>query len=73
MSAFDPKGIAQFGGRAGMPDSSLFENVDTIGKRQREIDPLRGEQNRHALLLQRADIMEQRFYDELGQPLGRLI
>jgi hypothetical protein len=56
-----------------MPDSSLFENVDAIGKRQREIDALLGEQNRHALLLQRADIMEQRLYDERGQPLGRLI
>jgi hypothetical protein len=33
----------------------LFENVDAIGKRQREIDALLGKQNRHALLLQRAD------------------
>src|SRR5205807_7580290 len=56
--------VAQFGGRAGMADAAFFQDVDAVGEGQREVDPLLGQQDRDAFVLQRADIVEQRLDDE---------
>lgn len=42
---------AELGGSAGETDRPLFEHIDAIGKGEREIDTLLGEQNGEALRL----------------------
>jgi hypothetical protein len=61
------------GGGAGKAHRALFQHLDAVGERQRELDALLGEQNGQALRFQLADLGKQRLHHQRREPFRWLI